>query len=142
MNAEYERLHLPVDGEFTISRGAQTEVETVVVRVHDGAGATGIGAAAPSAHYGETADTVTAVLPDRLDAVESVDDPLALDRIERRLRGTVRDNPAAHAAVSVACHDLATRRLGVPLYRFWASTPNARHRRPRGDGRGGRGRRR
>jgi L-alanine-DL-glutamate epimerase-like enolase superfamily enzyme len=118
MNAEYERLCLRIDGEFTISRGTRTEVETVVVRIHDEAGATGIGAAAPSAHYGETADTVTAVLPDLLDVVESVDDPLALDRIERRLRETVRDNPAARTAVSVACHDLATRRLGVPLYRF------------------------
>ncbi|WP_251342489.1 dipeptide epimerase [Haloplanus halophilus] len=118
MNAEYERLTLPVDGEFTISRGVQTDVEAVVVRVHDDEGRTGVGAAAPSAHYGETADTVAAVLPALLDAVEGVDDPLALDRIERRLRGTVRDNPAARAAVSVACHDLATRRLDVPLYRF------------------------
>ncbi|GAB6863037.1 dipeptide epimerase [Haloplanus litoreus] len=118
MNAEFERLRLPIDGEFTISRGAQTEAETVVVRVSDDAGQTGIGAAAPSAHYGETVDTVTAVLPALLDVVEAVDDPLALDRIERRLRETVRDNPAARTAVSVACHDLATRRLGVPLYRF------------------------
>jgi len=118
MNAEYERLCLPIDGEFTISRGAQTEAETVVVRVSDDAGQTGVGAAAPAAHYGETADTVTAVLPALLDVVEAVDDPLALDRIERRLRETVRDNPAARTAVSVACHDLATRRLGVPLYRF------------------------
>jgi L-alanine-DL-glutamate epimerase-like enolase superfamily enzyme len=118
MNAAFERLRLPIDGEFTISRGAQTEAETVVVRVSDDAGLTGIGAAAPSAHYGETADTVAAVLPALCDVVEAVDDPLALDRIERRLRETVRDNPAARTAVSIACHDLATRRLGVPLSRF------------------------
>ena len=117
MSANFERLDLSIDGEFAISRGAQTDVETVVVRVSDDAGQTGIGAAAPTAHYGETADTVTAVLPALLDVVETVDDPLALGRIERRLRETIRDNPAARAAVSVACHDLATRRLGVPLYR-------------------------
>jgi L-alanine-DL-glutamate epimerase-like enolase superfamily enzyme len=117
MNAEFERLMLPIDGAFTISRGSKTEVETVVVRVSDEGGQTGIGAAAPDAHYGETADTVCAVLPALLDAVEDVNDPLALGEIERRLRTVVRDNPAARAAVSIAVHDLATRRLGVPLYR-------------------------
>jgi L-alanine-DL-glutamate epimerase-like enolase superfamily enzyme len=119
MNAEFERLTLPIDGAFTISRGSKTEVETVVVRVSDEGGQTGVGAAAPDTHYGETADTVSAVLPDLLDAVEDVNDPLALGEIERRLRAVVRDNPAARAAVSIAIHDLATRRLGVPLYRHF-----------------------
>jgi L-alanine-DL-glutamate epimerase-like enolase superfamily enzyme len=119
MNAEFERLTLPIDGAFTISRGSKTEVETVVVRVSDEGGQTGVGAAAPDAHYGETADTVCAVLPDLLDAVEDVNDPLALGEIERRLRAVVRDNPAARAAASMAVHDLATRRLGVPLYRHF-----------------------
>ena len=118
MNAEFERLTLPVDGDFTISRGSKTAVETAVVRVSDEAGQTGVGAAAPDTHYGETADTVSAVLPDLLDAVEDANDPLALDAIERRLRDVVRDNPAARAAVSIAVHDVATRRLGVPLYRY------------------------
>jgi L-alanine-DL-glutamate epimerase-like enolase superfamily enzyme len=123
MRTAFERLDLPIDGSFTISRGTRTDIETVVVRVSDDAGQTGTGAAAPSTHYGETAATVTAVLPALLEAVEGVDEPLALDRIERRLRGTVRDNPAARAAVSVACHDLATRRLGVPLYRHLGLDP-------------------
>ena len=118
MNAEFERLTLPVDGDFTISRGSKTAVETAVVRVSDEAGQTGVGAAAPDPRYGETLDTVCAVLPALLDAVEAVDDPLALDAIERRLRDVVRDNPAARAAVSIAVHDVATRRLGVPLYRY------------------------
>jgi L-alanine-DL-glutamate epimerase-like enolase superfamily enzyme len=117
IETDFERLSLPIDGAFTISRGTTTEVETVVVRVRDGEH-TGVGAAAPSAHYGETADTVEAVLPGLLAAVEAIDDPLALDRIDRELRATVRDNPAARTAVSVACHDLATRRLGVALHRF------------------------
>ncbi|WP_338739805.1 dipeptide epimerase [Haloplanus salilacus] len=124
MKAEFERLTLPIDGAFTISRGSMTEVETVVVRVSDEAGRTGVGAAAPDTHYGETADTVCAVLPDLLDAVEAVDDPLALGEVERRLRAVVRENPAARAAVSVAVHDLATRRLGVPLYRHFGLDPD------------------
>ncbi|WP_248895459.1 dipeptide epimerase [Haloplanus halobius] len=115
ISTSFERVSLPVAGEFTISRGTQTEVETVVVRIESD-GMQGIGAAAPTAHYGETVETVTAVLPDLLAAVERVGDPPSLDRIGRELEATVRDNPAARAAVSIACHDLAATRLDVPLY--------------------------
>ena len=119
ISGEFERVALPLADAFSISRGTQETAENVVVRLTDEGGMTGHGAAAPSPHYGETADTVEAVLPALLDEAESVGDPHALDRIERRMRERVRGNPAAHAAVSVALHDLAAKRLGVPLYRMW-----------------------
>jgi L-alanine-DL-glutamate epimerase-like enolase superfamily enzyme len=124
ITSEFERVSLPLADAFTISRGSKETAENVVVRLTDEGGMTGYGAAAPSPHYGETADTVEAVLPDLLDVVESVGDPHALDRIERRTRDRVHDNPAAHAAVSIALHDLATKRLGVPLFRLWGLDPD------------------
>ncbi|MFB6112050.1 MAG: dipeptide epimerase [Halobacteriaceae archaeon] len=117
------RHRLELDRPFTISRGTTATTETVSVTVQDEGGTEGVGAAAPSAHYGETADTVTAVLPELLEAVERVGDPLALGQIERALAGTVGRNPAAKAAVSIACHDLAAKRLGLPLYRLWGEDP-------------------
>jgi L-alanine-DL-glutamate epimerase-like enolase superfamily enzyme len=123
LTTEFERVELPLADAFTISRGTQETAENVVVRISDEAGMTGVGAAAPSEHYGETADTVEAVLPDLLAVVEEVDDPHALARIERQLRETVERNPAARAAVSIALHDLAAKRLGVPLYRMWGLDP-------------------
>ena len=123
LTTEFERVELPLADAFTISRGTQETAENVVVRISDEAGMTGVGAAAPSRHYGETADTVEAVLPDLLDVVEAVDDPHALERVERQLRETVNDNPAARAGVSIALHDLAAKRLGVPLYRMWGLDP-------------------
>ncbi|SFK74595.1 L-alanine-DL-glutamate epimerase [Halogranum rubrum] len=119
LTTEFECVELPLADAFTISRGTQETAENVVVRISDEAGMTGVGAAAPSVHYGETADTVEAVLPRLLAVVEAVDDPHALAHVERRLRETVNDNPAARAAVSIALHDLAAKRLGVPLYRMW-----------------------
>ena len=119
LDTAFERLTLDLDDPFTIARGTQATAENVVVRVTDDEGTTGIGAAAPSAHYGETADTVAAVLPDLLAVVEEVDDPHSLDRIERRLRETVRANPAARCAISIALHDLVGKRLDLPLYRYW-----------------------
>ncbi|MFB6108175.1 MAG: dipeptide epimerase [Haloplanus sp.] len=123
LTTDFERVTLPLEHPFTISRGTKTHAETVVVTVADEGDQTGVGGAAPAAHYGETVATVEAVLPDLLAAVEEVGDPHALDRIERRMAETVRDNPAARCAVSVACHDLAAKRLGVPLYRLWGLDP-------------------
>jgi L-alanine-DL-glutamate epimerase-like enolase superfamily enzyme len=119
LDTEFERVSLPLENDFTISRGTQTEAENVIVRVTDEGGMTGVGGAAPAPHYGETADTVEAVLPELLSVVEAVDDPHAFHEVESRMASAVGDNPAAKAAVSIAVHDLAAKRLGVPLHRLW-----------------------
>lgn len=118
----FERVSLPLSDPFTIARGTQETAENVVVRLSDGTHE-GIGAAAPAAHYGETVDTVEAVLPELLSVVEDVDDPHALARIERRMKRVVNDNPAARCAISIALHDLVAKRLDVPLYRYWGLDP-------------------
>ena len=119
LDTTFELVSLPLENSFTIARGTQTEAENVIVKISDAGGLTGIGGAAPAAHYGETADTVTAVLPDLLSVVEDVGDPHAVQEIETKMAAVVNDNPAARCAVSIAVHDLAAKRLGVPLYRLW-----------------------
>jgi len=125
VRAEFERLELALSEPFAIARGSRETTTNVVVRLTDSEGRAGVGAAAPSTRYGETPATVEAVLPRFLDAVESVGDPDARQEIERRLGETVRGNPAARAAVSIALCDLAATRLGVPLYRLWGLDPDA-----------------
>ena len=124
LSATFERVSVELDQPFTIARGTQTHAENVIVRVTDEGGMTGVGGAAPAAHYGETPDTVEAVLPDLLSVVEDIGDAHALAEIETRMRETVRDNPAARTAGSIAVHDLAAKRLGVPLYRMWGLDPD------------------
>jgi L-alanine-DL-glutamate epimerase-like enolase superfamily enzyme len=124
LDTEFERVSLPLEDPFTIARGTQTEAENVIVRIADDAGMTGVGGAAPSAHYGETAATVEAVLPELLSVVEAVDDPHAIREIESGMAAAIGDNPAARAAVSIAVHDLAAKRLGVPLHRLWGLDPS------------------
>ncbi|ELZ06737.1 dipeptide epimerase [Natrialba aegyptia] len=123
LETSFQRRSLPLEFPFTISRGTTTETEVVTVHIEDDEGNVGIGGAGPSSHYGETAATVEAVLPDLLAVVEDVDDPHQLARIERRLRETVERNPAARCAVSIAVHDLAATQLDVPLYRYWGLDP-------------------
>lgn len=118
-----ERVDLETAQPFTIARGTTTSTSNVVVTISDGT-YEGVGAAAPSARYGETVETVETVLPDLLDVVEDVGDPHCLDRIEREIDETVRRNPAAKAAIDIALHDLVCKRLDVPLYRYLGLDPD------------------
>lgn len=115
MDASVERVTLELAEPFTISRGTTTETENVVLELaYDGV--TGVGAAAPDAHYGETPDTVEAVLPRLLGVLP--DDPHDLDAAHAAMDRVVRRNPAAKAAVDVALHDLVAKRHDLPLYRY------------------------
>ncbi|WP_255148871.1 dipeptide epimerase [Halorarius halobius] len=115
MNASVERVEMPLAEPFEIARGVQTDAENVVVELeYDGT--TGVGAAAPSSHYGETAATVEAVLPDLLDVLP--EDPHALDAAHAEMDRAVGRNPAAKAAVDVALHDLLGKLHDLPLYRY------------------------
>jgi L-alanine-DL-glutamate epimerase-like enolase superfamily enzyme len=125
IHTDFERVALPLADAFTIARGTTETAENVLVRLEDDDGNVGLGNAAPSAYYGETADTVEAVLPDLLAIVEEVDDPHARERVERRMDERLGDNPAARSAVSIALADLAAKRLDVPLYRLWGLDPEA-----------------
>ena len=124
MKTSFETREFELEHPFTISRGTQETAANVVVRVEDGDGNVGVGGAAPSEHYGETAGTVEAVMPDLLDAVERVDDPHNLARVEAEMLDVVEDNPSARTGVSIACHDLAAKRAGLPLYRYWGLDPS------------------
>jgi L-alanine-DL-glutamate epimerase-like enolase superfamily enzyme len=106
---------------FNIAREASRVRRDVWVRLTGDDGVEGWGEAAATPYYGETAETVQAVLP-LLDAAvreASGGDLFALDRIERAVDGAVGRNRAAKAAVSAALHDLVGKRLGVPVWRLW-----------------------
>lgn len=103
---------------FIIARGGQSEYRVVWVRLVDRDGAEGWGEAAPSKFYGETADTVLVALQRFAPVLEQAD-AWSIDAIERELEKTLRWNASARCAISAALHDLAARRLGLPVWRLW-----------------------
>ncbi|HEX7089655.1 MAG TPA: dipeptide epimerase [Longimicrobiales bacterium] len=128
MELEFEILELRTRHEFRIAREAAGPVRRRVwVRIRDGDGAEGWGEAAATPFYGETAETVAAVLPRLAEALEqsAAGDAFGLERIERALEHAVGRNPSARAAVSAALHDLVGKRLGVPVWRLWGLDPAA-----------------
>lgn len=102
---------------FIIARGGKSEFRTVVVRLTDGDGMEGWGEAAGVAYYGETAETELAALDAYRAALPA--DPSDLEGAERGFEGVLKGNPGARAALSAALHDLAGKRMGVPVWKMW-----------------------
>ena len=128
MILDFEILDLETRHAFRIARpGAQAKRRTVWIRLTDADGVEGWGEAAANNYYGETVDTVAAVLPRLAEALEeaSTGDPMALERIELALDQAISRNPAARAAVSMALHDIVGKRLNLPVWRLWGLSPEA-----------------
>lgn len=126
MKLQAEILELRTLHAFHIARAAAPPVRhTVWIRLHDSDGNEGWGEAAATPFYGETAETVIAVLP-RLEAAlgeVASEDPFALERLEGALDRSIGHNTAAKAGISAALHDLVGKRLGLPVWRLWGLDP-------------------
>jgi L-alanine-DL-glutamate epimerase-like enolase superfamily enzyme len=107
---------------FVIARGGATEHRLIRVRITDGDGVEGWGEAAPNRFYGETADTALGALA-RLTPIVEAADSWALEDIEAEMNRALRFNGSVKSAISAALHDLAGKRLGVPVYKLWGLDP-------------------
>ncbi len=114
-------LSLKTKHPFVIARGGDDDTRVVWVRLTDGDGVEGWGEADPSRYYGETADTVLAMLQ-RLEP-HLPSDPFDLDAAEAKFAQVVPKNGAARAALSAALHDLVGKQLGQPVWRLWGLDP-------------------
>jgi L-alanine-DL-glutamate epimerase-like enolase superfamily enzyme len=103
---------------FVIARGGASEHRLIRVRVIDDDGVEGWGEAAPNRFYGETADTALAALA-RLTPIVEGCSPWAIEDVEAEMNRALRFNGSVKSAISAALHDLAGKRLGVPLYKLW-----------------------
>ncbi|HYJ79177.1 MAG TPA: dipeptide epimerase [Longimicrobiaceae bacterium] len=128
MKLDFEVIDLRTKHVFKIAREmAPAPRRAVVVRVRDADGMEGWGEAAATAYYGETVETVAAVLPRLQDVLSEAaqGDPFALERIDHALAHAVGRNPSARVAVSAALHDLVGKRLGLPVWKLWGLDPAA-----------------
>ncbi len=94
---------------FTIARSSADAFKHVILELEED-GLVGRGEAAPTSYYGESAELAQRALD-----LAAVDDPWDIE-------GAVSANadlpPSALAALDNALHDLAAKRLGVPVYRL------------------------
>ena len=120
----HEVLQLALRDPFVIARaehGAGRTVTTVVVELRDERfpGLVGLGEGYPDRYYGETSETMAAVLPLLVDAIGepelSVDGLAAADAA---MDDAIAHNGAAKCALDIALHDLAAQVAGQPLHAF------------------------
>lgn len=122
LRLEFEILELETAVPFNIARLQAPPVRhSAWVRISDADGVEGWGEAPAIPYYGETADTLRAVLPRLAEVVAaaSAEDPFALERIEGAVAASIGRHGGARAAISAALHDLIGKRLGVPVWRLW-----------------------
>jgi len=103
---------------FAIARWSSTEHRLIRVCITDDDGVEGWGEAAPNRFYGETADTAIAAL-ERLKPIVEACNLWAIEDVEADMNRALRFNGSVKAAISAALHDLAGKKLGVPVYKLW-----------------------
>ncbi|WP_412542335.1 dipeptide epimerase [Longispora sp. K20-0274] len=112
------RLSMPLHTPFVTALRTATTIESLVVEIVDDDGRSGFGEAP------EVWRVTGASLPGSAACVEALTpllvgaDPDDLVALTRRVAGAVVGNESAKAAIDVALHDLAARRLEVPLARM------------------------
>ena len=127
----FRTLDLALRDPFLIARSAEGEgyrITTVVAELRDDAdgvgGPVGLGEGYPEAYYGDTPETMAAVAPLLLAAIEPVADGLrgglaearaALESAGDRMAGALAHHGAAKCAIDIALHDLVGKRLGISL---------------------------
>ena len=104
-----ETLTVRTKRTFAIARSSSDTFERVVLTLREG-GIVGRGEAAPTSYYEQDAANVAAALERA-----RVNDPWDIE-------GTLEENgflsPSALSALDSALHDLAAKRLGVPVYQL------------------------
>ena len=121
MHFRHRIIELVPKRVFRTARTTSASSRCVIIEISDG-DLVGIGEAAPSRFYGETADTVVDVLERMRPVVESCvnEAELIADLTSRGLKG----NPAARASLEMAAHDMMGKRVGVPLYKHFGLDPD------------------
>jgi L-alanine-DL-glutamate epimerase-like enolase superfamily enzyme len=126
-----ETLELALRDPFVISRaghGKGRRITTVIAELRDDAegpgGPVGLGEGYPDPFYGDTPETMTAVAPLLLAAIEphgaGLRGPLgeargALEEAGDAMHATIGHNGAIKCAIDIALHDLVGKRLGLPI---------------------------
>lgn len=124
MKLTHEVLSLHTKVPFVIARGGYAEHRVVRVTVTDDDGVEGWGEASPNRFYGETIESAAGAIKRFTPIVEDLSSPWCLEDLETEMNRALRFNGSVKSAVSAAVHDLAGKKLGVPLYRLWGLDPS------------------
>jgi L-Ala-D/L-Glu epimerase len=117
IKAEIVGIHLPLKTPFIISYGTYDYMPSVIVKLETDDGLIGYGEAVPDEHVtGETFFSTIEVLKHQLLPAIMGESPFAIERIHDIMESRIHANPAAKAAIDIACYDLMGKYTGKPVY--------------------------
>ena len=123
LSLTHEVLSLALRDPFRIARSDHAtedqRITTVIVEVRDPdhPDLVGLGEGYPDRYYGETPDTMAAVMPLLLAAVGDLEPTeRGLVKADGRMRRAIAGHGAAKCAVDIALHDLVAKIAGVPVH--------------------------
>ena len=121
LHLDHEVMPLPLRDPFRIARsdhGAGHVATTLIVELRDDRfpGVVGVGEGFPDRFYGESVDTMAAVLPALLAAIgEPAPTPDGLASAGAAMDQAIAHNGAAKCALDIALHDLVGKVLDQPI---------------------------
>jgi L-alanine-DL-glutamate epimerase-like enolase superfamily enzyme len=116
---------LPLREGYRIANQTISFARNVLVRAETDAGVIGFGGAAPFNYEGgESDESCLAALDGPLrELALGAEGPADPSPLANQALLLAADSPAARAALDTALWDLAARKAGIPLVRFWGGTP-------------------
>lgn len=117
VKAEIHAVEFPLKEPFIISYATYPHMAAVIVKLVTDTGLTGYGEAVPDEHVtGEQVDGTYEILKNVLAPQVIGQSPFDIENIHHRMNGAIARNPAAKAAIDIACYDLMGKATGQPVY--------------------------
>jgi L-alanine-DL-glutamate epimerase-like enolase superfamily enzyme len=120
MKLTFSPYTLELKHTFTIATSSRTTTPDMMVQVEKD-GIIGYGEASMPPYLGESQDSAKAFLS-KVD-LSGFADPFEFETVLAYVDGIAPGNPAAKAAVDIALHDWAGKKMGQPWFRIWGLDP-------------------
>ncbi|MFS0784003.1 mandelate racemase/muconate lactonizing enzyme family protein [Bacillus sp. 1P06AnD] len=112
-------IRLPLKEPFAISYHTYDDMPSVVVKVETDEGMIGYGEGVADEHVtGETWESVYQMIKHQLAPILIGKDPAEFEKIHELMDSALYGAPTAKAALDIACHDVAGKKFGVPVYQL------------------------
>lgn len=117
VKAEMYGIHLPLRSPFIISYATFDYMPSVIVKLETDDGLVGYGEAVPDEHVtGESFYSCIEILRHQLLPAVIGETPFHIEHLHHKMNQVITANPAAKAAIDIACYDLMGKATGRPVY--------------------------
>ena len=117
VKAEIYVVEFPLKEPFIISYATYPHMAAVIVKLETDTGLAGYGEAVPDEHVtGEQVNGTYEILKNVLVPAVIGQNPFDIEKIHFLMNSEIARNPAAKAAIDIACYDLMGKASGQPVY--------------------------